>query len=156
MTEDANAALTASEQMFNDATSQAQGMFNNVFNQALDTATEFATAAVGGRRVQQDIASDINTLSTDAQNALTDVENTFNGITQATQGALNNLVTQTEQAFGLGGERLQQDAAGTNGMENSAGDLIEAGAESIENSAEHFRNVAGDMAIEALHNTQSA
>lgn len=210
----ANNALTDGEQMFNDATAQAQGVLNNIVGQGLNAASQFAGAAAGGRlqqdvgavatevatdaqtlsndastilqdsaqvftdvagqamgnaqnflgnmmggaggaaaapagrRLQQDTAGDINQLATDTQGALTDAENAFNGIVAQGQGLLNNAVTTTEQAFGLGGRRLQQDVAGDatavlGDVNEVATDLVQAGTDAFQQGVTAFQNLAG-------------
>jgi len=206
---DGNALLTSSEQLFNDATAQGQQLFNGMAGQALDTASQLAGAATGGRiqqdagaviqegaegtsllandastllsdgtqvfsdvagqavsnaqnflggmmnggsgRLQQDTASDIQTFNDDIQTTITDAENTFNSVSQAAQGALNNMVTQGEQAFGLGSRRIQQDVAADatqvlDDMNTVAGDVIQAGNDAFQVGTQAFQNLAGSMA----------
>ena len=92
---DFNDALGGAEQLFLDASTQAQGMFNGVVGQAMDTTTEFATGAVAGARLQQDAgavvneaASDINTLADDGANLLTDVTD---AATNLVEQGINNV-----------------------------------------------------------------
>ena len=115
-----------------------------------------ADAAAG--RLQQDTATDINTLNTDIQGALTDAENAFNGITQQGEQWINNAITQTEGAFGLGGgnggnggRRFQQDVSAdatavTDDLTHTAEDFVNAGNDALQQTIDAFGNMAGAMA----------